>query len=132
MTSERKNKILAEELTIFFIIYGEGLFTWGYFEAIMKEFEKHLDYRTIKVIRGDSGKLIGAVRWNVISDDSAEILDCCVHENYRQMGVMKHMARVSLEERPMIKWVYYDNKDFTKRYKMHRSYFTKEKRTCHS
>lgn len=123
------NRLLAEELTVFFICHGEGLFTWHYFEAIMKEFEKHLEYKTIMIVRGDK-RIIGAARWNIITDDSAEILDCCVHEAYRQMGVMRHMAKVALEQRPLIKWLYYDNKDYSKRYKVHRSYFTKEKREC--
>lgn len=126
MTS--KTKLLAEELTVFFICHGEGLFTWEYFEAIMKEFEKHLEYKTVHILRDEKGKMIAAARWNIISDDSAEILDCCVHDHYRQMGVMKALARVCLKDRPMVKWLYYDNKDYTKRYKVHRSYFISEEK----
>jgi len=61
-------------------------------ETLKEVLRKHFQLWTILVKFNLEGEVIGLCRWNIMSNEEADILDLIIHPDYRRTSLMLDMA----------------------------------------
>jgi hypothetical protein len=72
-------------------------------QLIKSHILKHMDYGTI-VLYWDKNELIGVCNFDV-KDDTAHVLHCVVHPDYRNKDVLKRMTLKALLTWPFLRYI---------------------------
>lgn len=72
------------------------------------QMEEHIKYKTCVILLDENKNIYAFCRWNIINDQTAEILDCVVRDDYRDKGVIFDITRKGLMTWPMLKWIQFE------------------------
>jgi hypothetical protein len=75
-------------------------------QLIKSHILKHMDYGTI-VLYWDKNELIGVCNFDV-KDDTAHILNCVVHPNYRNKDILKRITLKALYTWPFLRYISFE------------------------
>ena len=78
--SEKQKTNLRDEVADFIIRYSKGLYSWAETDLFRRIVERHIEFKTIYIVRGIDGSIIAVARWN-IEKNLAHLWDFVVRKN---------------------------------------------------
>jgi hypothetical protein len=99
---------LADKITDFILKYA----TYKEKEELRERVQKHLEYKTCKVVLDQDGCICAVCLWNISPDGcEAHIIDMVIREDYRRQDIMRFILREGLKIWPVkfLRW----NRDYT-------------------
>jgi len=96
--------INLDEIAEFVVNNGDGLYSRLDWEVIKEYAQQHIDYKTILIIRDEKG-IVAVCRWNMISNDTAHIIDLVIRKGHPHKGLMRRMTIKGLKMYPNGKYL---------------------------
>jgi len=95
------------DVTDFCIEHGNGLHSKSNYCNLLKNIKGHFDCKTIIVVRDEKG--ISAIgRWNLITEDTAHILDLIIRKDNTTKNLMKRMLLLGQRVFPSAKYIIFE------------------------
>jgi hypothetical protein len=98
---------IAEDAADFIIRYA----TYKDKDELRERIQKHLAYKTCKIVLDKTGSICAVCLWNISADQQeAHIIDMVIREDYRKTDLMRKILKEGLEIWP-VKFLRY-NRDY--------------------
>ena len=98
----------VDEIVDFMVLSGNGLYGFHQYKELREAIEKHLEYKTIIVVRDDEG-ISALCRWNITHDGlAAYIIDLIMRKDKKSMKLIKNIIAYGVSifpETEIIHWL---------------------------
>ena len=95
---------LIDEIADFVIKNGQGLYTRLDWDVIKEFAKKHIDYKTIIIVRDEQG-ILAVCRWNIINIETAFIMDLIIRKGHTYKQMIKRILLKGIRIFPEAKWL---------------------------
>jgi len=93
-----------DEIVKFIIDHGKGLYDLLNLEAIKEFVIKHLEYKTIIIVRDEEG-ILAVCRWNMTTIDTAYVLDLIIRKGHTYKQLIKRILLKGIKMYPQAKYL---------------------------
>ena len=98
---------MLDEIASFVIKNGQGLYTKLDWNAIKNFAEQHIDFKTIIIVRDEKG-ILAVCRWNMLTIDTAYILDLVIRRGHKYKQLIKRILLKGIKMYPQAKYLIWE------------------------
>lgn len=99
--------ICVDEIIDFMVLNGNGLYGFHQYKDLRRAIEIHLDYKTIIIVRDESG-ISALCRWDITHDGlAAYIIDLIIRKDKKSMKLVKNILAYGLSIFPETEIIYW-------------------------